>query len=243
MKKWLTYFALVVIAVVCLFVTLSGWRRNKNGVSSVYYKTLGIATASRKLNTGSKKELSRLSLPFRNLTYSYDVLVTKPWLNDIDSFLSQLPTNDVILLACNHDFLRVLMNWLSTYRKTTQSSLKEILILSLDNNIHKILSLKGFNTVLIPNDDLFLPSTKLLSRFSHIWIKRCTIARLLNHYGYNIVIIDLDAIVLKDIVSLMKDTSSDIIGSQGIYPFVLRRKWGFTLCMGVVMFMSTPRTG
>ena len=211
----------------------------------VWTRMNGTARLQSAITANNQRLSSRVSprLPLSNLTHSYDILVETSWYNDVQKFLSQLTNNDIILIACDIEFLPILMNWLSAYRKTTQSLLTEVLILALDNTVHSTLSIKGFNSIFIVNNDIFVPNIKLDTALSHIWIKRLTVARLLNHYGYNIIIMDLDAIILKDIVSVMKEKSSDIIGSKGVYPFALSNEWGFTLCMGIVMFKSTSQTG
>ena len=77
-----------------------------------------------------------------------------------------------------------------------------------------------------------------------VWVTRFVIIRLVNHLGYDLVSYDSDAIVLKNTQTLFdQHPNSDVIGSAGRYPFELGKKWGFTVCLGVILFRSNPRTG
>ena len=197
--------------------------------------------------TPSPCNLARnVSLPMVNLTFPFHVIEQKRWYRDMEQFLLKLHTKYVVLLTSTNDFLPVLVNWLSAYRKNTHSSLNEVLVLSMDWKIHNKLVNRGFNSILIANQDMLVPNAHLITHYSHIWIKRCTVARILNHFGYTVTMFDTDAIVLKDIINLVNDpqySSFDIVGSMGKYPFNIGRQWGFTLCMGVVSFRSTNGTG
>lgn len=186
-----------------------------------------------------------VQLPLKHFTLPLESLMNQPWYLEMQRMLASMPpsTQDIILVSCNSDFLSMLLNWLVAFTVNTDSDLSEMIILAMDDNTNQILTRKGFNSVYISNSDIFISNVQLVTPFSHIWMKRFTVARLLNHHGYNIVMFDLDAIVLDDIVSVMRSSSSDIIGSMGKYPYTLGREWGFTLCMGVAMFRSSTGTG
>ena len=83
------------------------------------------------------------------------------------------------------------------------------------------------------------------SSFSHIWVVRVVLFRLLNHWGYTVAAYDSDAVLVKNPEPLFSELEgSDIVGSPGVYPFDLHRKWKSpTLCMGVVLFRASQRTG
>ena len=186
-----------------------------------------------------------LSLPLKNLTHPLEDLMEYNWYKTLETFLFKSPKKEIVLLSSNTDFLPVLLNWLAAFKSNTNSTLEEVLILAMDSEIHELLVYKGFNSIRIRDEDIFVPNIRLVTPFSHIWIKRCTVARIANHYGYDVMMFDLDAVVLKDIASLMAENigAADIVGSKGKYPFALGQQWGFTLCMGVVLFRSTDGTG
>ena len=70
---------------------------------------------------------------------------------------------------------------------------------------------------------------------------------LLTHYillkGWNVMIIDADAIVLKDPFHWFEDFDYDIVLGSGNAPGDIYEKWGFTGCAGTAIYRSSPKTG
>ena len=192
-----------------------------------------------------QKRNKLFQLPVHQITLPFNKLVRRTWYKDLESFLLTLSVNEVTLLsATSTKYIPDLLNWLSAYRVATGSSLSEVLVVSTNLTMHNTLNVKGFNSIFIENEDLFLPGSKTSSNRSAIWIKRITAARIINHLGFHVMMMDLDAIILKDITSLIEQhRTSDIVGSMGTFPFDVGKVWGFTLCMGAVLFRSTPGTG
>ncbi len=186
-----------------------------------------------------------IQLPIRAITLPYKELVTKEWYKELRDFLSLRNYDPVVLLTCSSRvFLPILLNWLAAYRLATGSDLSEILVVSTDDpTAHRSIIDKGLNSIFIKNDsDIFKikPPEEILS----VWIKRLTVVRIMNHLGYDVLIIDLDAIYLKDFTTIIKKyNTSDIVGSMSKAPYELNSKWGFTMCMGVAYFRSSPGTG
>ena len=201
-------------------------------------------SSTSKFNRSHDFKVNKLILfPFNNLVQNVDYMLRTKWVQSVQMYLTQLTKKEVILVSVNEAFLETLLNWLSAVKLHTQIPFSNILILSMDRRVHISLNKRGIFSILL-DDDLIFPYTNLHSSFSHIWIKRCTVTRLLNHWGYDVIMMDLDAIILKDPRPLFENfKDSDIIGSSGRYPFDLYRRWGVTLCMGVVMFRSTSAIG
>ena len=79
-----------------------------------------------------------------------------------------------------------------------------------------------------------------------MWMCRLALIRLLNHWGYNVVHYDADAVILKNPKPLFdKFQEYDIVGSWGKLGKELKNMWGFAICMGavLVLFRSTANVG
>ncbi len=192
------------------------------------------------------KEQTDIRLPVHTMTLPYEEIKTKEWYTELRNFLSAAVRNDpVVLLTCsNQIFLPILMNWLTAYRLATGSNLSEILVVSTDDlTTHRSIIDKGLNSIFI-NDDVDIFMIKPVRVIKSVWMKRITVARIINHLGYDVLIIDLDAIYLKDFTTIIrKYNTSDIVGSMSKMPRTLFDLWGFTICMGVAYFRSSPGTG
>ena len=85
-----------------------------------------------------------------------------------------------------------------------------------------------------------LYSTKYAATWD-IMIVRIVLVRLLNHWGYNVLVIDLDAIILKDPFPLLhKYPDEDIIAS---YSITSLRPNVRGICFGFILLKSTGKTG
>ncbi len=184
-------------------------------------------------------------LPAHQITLPFNKLVRRTWYKDLESFLLTLSVNKVILLsATSTKYIPDLLNWLSAYRVATGSLLSEVLVVSMNLAMHNTFINKGLNSILVKNQDIFLPKCKPRDPAHSIWMKRITVARIINHLGYDVMIIDLDAFVLKDFTIITNEYStSDVVGSMAKMPPALSTVWGFTMCMGAAFFRSTPGTG
>ena len=77
-----------------------------------------------------------------------------------------------------------------------------------------------------------------------IHIVRLTFFRLINHWGYDIVMYDSDAVVLKNPQLLFEANAGvELVGSAGKGPESIGRVWGRTICTGVLLMRSSPYLG
>ncbi len=222
----------------------------KIGNSSIKeYETIDLIHTDRQTASDSKlneyKDQTYIRLPIRAITLPYEEIKTKEWYKELMTFLSLRNYDPVVLLTCSSRvFLPILLNWLAAYRLATGSDLSEILVVSIDDlTTHRTIIDKGLNSISIKNDsDIF--KIKPVRVIESVWMKRITVARIINHLGYDVLIIDLDAIYLKDFTTIIKKyNTSDIVGSMSKMPLNLNSLWGFTMCMGVAYFRSSPGTG
>ena len=237
------------LLVLCLFILVVIIVFKYNTISSVVNnRTKLLALVGHdQWSYRSKQDYSlhtQIVFPHGSLLHPVDYLVKTTWIKQLQSFLQQHSNKLVVMVTANYLFLDILLNWLAAAQHNAQMNIETVLILSMDSSLHEVLSHRGVTSILVNRNDVIRPSAKLPTRYSHFWIIRCTVTRLLNYWGFHVAMFDVDAVILKDPRPLFqKYIGSDIVGSQGKYPFELHRKWGVTLCMGVVLFRSTSSTG
>lgn len=180
----------------------------------------------------------------KKLFISYSRFKQSHWIQQLVYHLQQHNSNQIILITADHLYEDIFFNWLAAAHLKAQISIHDVLILSLDDILCQTLLDYNIETVCVRKHEVIDLSAEMHTSLSHVWIIRCMITRLLNYWGYDVLMFDLDAVLLKDPRPLFEHfKQSDIIGSQGKYPFELSREWGgVTLCMGVVMFRSTHQT-
>ena len=190
------------------------------------------------------KDQTDIQLPIRAITLPYKEIMTKEWYKELRIFLSVRNDPVVLLTSSSQVYFPILLNWLTAYRLATRSDLSEILVVSTDDvTAHRKIIDIGLNSIFVKNDtEMF--KIKPRTPADSVWMKRITVARIINHLGYDVLIIDLDAIYLKDFTTIIKKyNTSDIVGSMSKMPLNLNSLWGFTMCMGVAYFRSSPGTG
>ena len=164
------------------------------------------------------------------------------WVKQLRHTTMQLTGQQIVLLLSDERYLDVLLNWMVHVVLVSPLTLKNVLIISLDTVTHQILQHKQFHSIYVPRHYFIrpdLPATK----FSHLWVIRLIIIRLLNSWNYDVLVFDSDAVLLRNIQPLLTQfAKSDIVSSSGSYPFDVHRKWGVpTLCMGVILIRSSPK--
>ena len=208
----------------------------------------GLANSQRAPGTISSKRIM-FELPMQlSLPPSYTAVIRSPstntdWLTELQAFLLKLPNKLVVMVSATSSFLEVLLNWLAFYRLNVKRPIEDVLIVALDEELYDTLKIMNLSTILMTKKDFVSSAELLKTHHSHVWIIRSAILRLLIHWGFNVAMIDIDALLLKDPFPLFEQYSSDIVATQGSYPFHLKKEWGVTMCMGTVLMRSTPGTG
>ena len=150
--------------------------------------------------------------------------------------------NQITVVVSNTNYTLSLLNWLVSALIKTTPPLHNVIVISLDKTLYSLLERKQLQSVYVNPETII--NGPMHTSSSHIWITRCTVYRLLNHWGYDVMAYDTDAIVLRNLQPILDaHTESDVVASSGTYPFQLGRKWGLTLCMGVILIRSTRNTG
>lgn len=182
-----------------------------------------------------------------------EMIMQTPWATKLQNTLAKMTfqiksvdlqqsRKQVTVVFGDSKYASSLLNWLVSALVATNPPLRNIIVISLDEELQELLDKRDIKSVHVNPDTVTCGQIK--RKISQIWITRCVVYQLLNHWGYDVMAYDTDAIVLRNLQDIL-DTfgESDIIGSAGGYPFNLGAKWGQTLCMGVVLFKSTRKTG
>ena len=186
-----------------------------------------------------------LQLPYRSKVRSVDEILETQWAPELWRHLSELDTKYVSLCIGNSAYKESIVNWLIAALVITQPPLENVLVISLDTKLHEFLQGHDINSVFIDPWTILRSDVKLATNFSHIWVTRLVLFRLINHWGYTVATYDSDAIPVKNPQTLFaKFEDSDLVGSRGTYPFNLHRQWkSATMCMGVTLFRASEGTG
>ena len=185
-----------------------------------------------------------LSVPVPN--YTRPITMETEWVSDLYRAVKQLQGKQVTLLVCDRGYLDVLVNWLAQAVLHASHPVDSILIIAFDTYTYHLLHHKGFHSVYIPLDTVISPEVPpSVKRLRRMWITRLTFIRLINYWGYSVLVIDTDALMIRNVQPLLdKFDTSDIIASGGSHPTGYSRKWKApTMCMGFILIKSSPATG
>ena len=186
-----------------------------------------------------------LRLPYQSEVRPVEEILEAQWVTELWTYLSHLDNKYVSLCIGDSAYMESVVNWLIAALVVVQPPLENVLVISLDVELHKLLHEHGIDSVYVNPWTVLRTNVKLATNFSHIWVTRLVMFRLINHWGYTVATYDSDAIPVKNPQSLFDGFGdSDLVGSRGVYPFDLHRKWkSATLCMGVVLFRASENTG
>ncbi len=164
-----------------------------------------------------------------------DIIGKYSWIQELQSVLKGWKSNRrVVMVASNSAYREVLLNWLISAALVIP--LNQILVLALDEPAWRLMHNRGFQSIFVPPSSLTHKSTV----FGQIMLTRLSVMRLLNHWGFDVAMIDTDALLLKNPWLLFeKYPESGIVASQGKFPNELSAKWGTALCVGVILIRSS----
>ena len=185
------------------------------------------------------------SFPQPDGIYSVETISRRKWIQRLADILSKKSHKTVYLLACDSNAYPSLLNWLVSAYVNTEIDIEDILVLSLDERIYRKLNERDISTVYIKMED-FIRHHYLLSmrkeQFQFYAIARMSVARLISHWGYDVAVFNVDAIPLKDPLSLYKVFSdSDIVSSHSLREDPESGKW--SLSFGFAYFRSSRTIG
>ena len=176
--------------------------------------------------------------------YTRPIRMDTKWVCDLYHEVKQMQSKQLTLLICSKDYLEVLVNWLAQAVLHAHHPVDSILIIATDSFTQDVMHHKGIHSVFISVDAVVY--LKGLSRkIEPIWITKLSVIRLLNHWNYNVLAFDTDALMMKDVQPLLdKFSTSDIVSSTSKHPLECFRKWKVpTMNVGAILYKSSPATG
>lgn len=185
-----------------------------------------------------------LSFPLPQFTRS-DVLQCE-WVESLKTYLSSLKSKQISIVTASWEHKVVVLNWLISALVVAKPPLENVLVLSLSKALHHLLQSKNISSIFVDPKTIISNSATHLIRttFSQVHIVRLTFFRLINHWGFDIVMYDSDAIILKNPQPLFdKYPGVELVGSAGKGPESISGVWGRTICTGVLLLRSSAAMG
>ena len=179
--------------------------------------------------------------------YTRTDILQAQWVKDLKHYLSGVTAfKQISIVTANMEHQEVVLNWIISAIIVGKLPLENVLVLSLSRTLHELLISKKINSVYVHPSSVISTSglKRITSAFNQIHIVRLTFFRLINHWGYDVVMYDSDAIVLKDPQPLFDaHPGVELVGSAGKGPESIGRVWGRTICTGVLLMRSTTNLG
>ena len=186
------------------------------------------------------------SFPQPRVIKNLEHIKKSSWMKNIQHYLRSLrqDTKQIYLLTSNYKYLDVLLNWLISAVVRSNVTIENILTISMDYSTHSTLQAKGFPSVLVTPSGIFTPNFNFSAPFERVMMLRLSLMRIISHFGFNVAMIDTDAIMLRNPEPLFDaQEGMDIVGSMGTIPKDLMDEWPMTICIGVVLIRSSEKTG
>ena len=171
-------------------------------------------------------------------------LLRSMWVAQLQIYLNSITGNEISLVTSSVEHTDILLNWLIAAFVKIKDPLKNVLVLSMDKKLHSALITRGISSLFVHKDMVIHPKAKITRVFSQVHIVRLAVLRLINHYGYDVVNYDCDAILLKNPQPIFDQYNTmDLIGTFGKGPYSLYKEWGVTLNTGVMLMRATLSMG
>ena len=172
------------------------------------------------------------------------VLLRSDWVNSLKRYLAGIKGKQISFVTSTEEHTDVLINWLISAYLVAKPPLDNILVLSMGKSLHDLLESRGFSSLYITAGMVISPRANITRVFSQVHIVRLNVIRLINHFGFDVVNYDCDAILLKNPQNVFDGKKGpDLIGTFGKGPAHLFRKWGVTLNTGVMLLRANPKIG
>ena len=185
-----------------------------------------------------------VKFPYSDLLVPPMKILETQWAPELWKNLSELDTKYVSLCIGSSAYLEIILNWLIAAMVVTKPPLENVLVISLDTKLHKVLQEHDINSVYVNPLTVLRSKVNVEEEIAYFWVTRLVIFRLINHWGYTVATYDSDAIPIKNPEKLFaKFEDIDVIGTISGFPRHLYVKWGAILCMGMVVFKASKATG
>lgn len=172
------------------------------------------------------------------------VLLRSRWVTDLQDYLRTAQGKTISVVTATVEHTDVLLNWLIAAYVKIAEPLQNVMVISMDAKLHSILVSRGIDSLYVHKDMVVSPTADVPRVFSQVHVVRLAVVRLMNHYGYDVINYDCDAIPLRNLQPIFDEYSGiDLIGTFGKGPSVLYDKWGVTLNTGVMVMRATSNMG
>ena len=183
---------------------------------------------------------------FKCILFDNRKMAKTQWVKDLASLMARSKETTIFAVTVNEGYKESLFNWLISAVLKGGVSLARILVISLDINIERFLKRHKILCVFVPIQPLFnsARSHYLIDNYGLVMFTRISVIRLLNHWGYSVVNVDTDALILRDPQPLFdKYPFSSIVASSGTQPRTLYSVWNTTICNGLILLRSNKKIG
>ena len=167
-------------------------------------------------------------------------ILSSKWVDQLKDYLRSIhPARSLTITVATQSFIPNLLNWLIAVHTLIQPPLEQVLVLGFDKGVHTLLSARNIPCVYVPYSSVLKGNHKGVST---VWMTRLAVMRLLNHWGYDVLQLDNDAVPLKNPHLLFDGYSDyDLVGTLGELQFELDHV--ITLCMGAALLRGTEKMG
>lgn len=165
------------------------------------------------------------------------------WVKHLKDYLLAIhPARSLTITVATEPFIPNLLNWLIASQLLVDPPIQHVLALGFDKDVHQLLASKNLPCIHVPMNSVVKGNRKGVAA---VWMTRFAVLRLLNHWGYDVLQLDSDAVPLKNPQFLFNAYPEyDIVSARGILPFELGKgPWGFTVCMGAALLRATQKMG
>jgi len=194
---------------------------------------------------------SELVFPYPNVTRTPHEMLNSPWATKLKAKLDAAKIGkQLTYVTVSMNYFPVLINWLIYAKLNAMPILENLLVVCMDKPSHEVLSRKGILSHIVTINDIIYSIKDMDGSgiFSARVITRLTVLRLLNYWGYDVLIMDIDALLINNIQPILDHFhESDIIMStanaRNCIPSAARKLWGFCLCIGLLLIRGNANTG
>jgi hypothetical protein len=157
------------------------------------------------------------------------------------------------VIVANQQGMYLVANWMCISRMTLHGPPTENLLIVLPGpeKAHgaDFLNRNGIAAVRINLSEKCLDQSETVRVLElHSWFKALTMriltVMLLTDWGYDVMVHDPDAFIIKDpfqfYSDIIKAKDPHIVAQKGEMPQAVAAKWGFTLVMGAILYRSSP---
>ena len=190
--------------------------------------------------------------PYPNLTFEASKMLKSQWVVNMKRTVEEAKfSKQLTFLMVSFDYLSTLLNWLTHAKLNAPSLMKNLLVVCLDEKSHIILTKKGITSTIVKVKEVVKTLSDIDGTIFHARVVvRLTVLRLLSYWGFDVLQMDIDASLMKNVQPILDHFSdTDIISStagtagHSCIPRVTRQAWKFCFCIGTILIRSNQNIG